>query len=98
MFFEVRRLYDKRLSFPSSDRVPEECGLGGRQMLATVEVNNALGVHPVHIQHHTIRLYLNCRCDGVEHQRWRSDWNAVFSVSYTHLRAHETPEHLVCRL
>src|SRR5678816_229795 len=22
----------------------------------------------------------------------------VFSVSYTHLRAHETPEHLVCRL
>src|SRR5678815_2458653 len=22
----------------------------------------------------------------------------IFSVSYTHLRAHETPEHLVCRL
>src|SRR5678816_440930 len=24
--------------------------------------------------------------------------NAVYPVSYTHLRAHETPEHLVCRL
>src|SRR5678815_1687310 len=24
--------------------------------------------------------------------------NRVVSVSYTHLRAHETPEHLVCRL
>ena len=23
---------------------------------------------------------------------------ALISVSYTHLRAHETPEHLVCRL
>src|SRR5674536_391265 len=22
----------------------------------------------------------------------------IFAVSYTHLRAHETPEHLVCRL
>eukprot|EP00658_Telonema_sp_P-2_P036198 TRINITY_DN26232_c0_g1_i1.p1 TRINITY_DN26232_c0_g1~~TRINITY_DN26232_c0_g1_i1.p1 ORF type:complete len:179 (+),score=30.12 TRINITY_DN26232_c0_g1_i1:488-1024(+) len=28
-----------------------------------------------------------------------SDWNlASMAVSYTHLRAHETPEHLVCRL
>ena len=25
-------------------------------------------------------------------------WTAVDAVSYTHLRAHETPEHLVCRL
>src|SRR5678815_3755926 len=25
-------------------------------------------------------------------------WNSLPSVSYTHLRAHETPEHLVCRL
>src|SRR5678815_3214157 len=25
-------------------------------------------------------------------------WSGVDSVSYTHLRAHETPEHLVCRL
>ena len=24
--------------------------------------------------------------------------SAIQSVSYTHLRAHETPEHLVCRL
>src|SRR5678816_4710730 len=26
------------------------------------------------------------------------DVNVIESVSYTHLRAHETPEHLVCRL
>ena len=26
------------------------------------------------------------------------DLNTMVSVSYTHLRAHETPEHLVCRL
>src|SRR5665254_20090 len=25
-------------------------------------------------------------------------WSAAATVSYTHLRAHETPEHLVCRL
>src|SRR5678815_1066345 len=28
----------------------------------------------------------------------RPDPNTVPAVSYTHLRAHETPEHLVCRL
>src|SRR5678816_646584 len=30
-------------------------------------------------------------CDRTRHIRWAT-------VSYTHLRAHETPEHLVCRL
>ena len=25
-------------------------------------------------------------------------WDRIVPVSYTHLRAHETPEHLVCRL
>src|SRR5678816_4050137 len=36
---------------------------------------------------------------------WADRWNeagvmvsGLVSVSYTHLRAHETPEHLVCRL
>ena len=27
-----------------------------------------------------------------------SDFEITAPVSYTHLRAHETPEHLVCRL
>src|SRR5678816_2935357 len=31
-----------------------------------------------------------------KHQPFR--WTTVIAVSYTHLRAHETPEHLVCRL
>src|SRR5678815_4565196 len=32
--------------------------------------------------------------------RWKADRAGVFvyPVSYTHLRDHETPEHLVCRL
>src|SRR5678816_3363382 len=29
---------------------------------------------------------------------WRTPRNSAEAVSYTHLRAHETPEHLVCRL
>src|SRR5678816_965178 len=28
----------------------------------------------------------------------RSEGSGPWAVSYTHLRAHETPEHLVCRL
>ena len=28
----------------------------------------------------------------------KNPYNKKFPVSYTHLRAHETPEHLVCRL
>src|SRR5678815_5649607 len=28
----------------------------------------------------------------------RDEEDSLFPVSYTHLRAHETPEHLVCRL
>ena len=41
------------------------------------------------------------RTDVLEHS---ADWTDVYTiareaaVSYTHLRAHETPEHLVCRL
>src|SRR5678816_4476764 len=33
--------------------------------------------------------------EGIESSGYRLDRKAV---SYTHLRAHETPEHLVCRL
>src|SRR5678815_1929460 len=29
---------------------------------------------------------------------FRQRWRTSITVSYTHLRAHETPEHLVCRL
>eukprot|EP00658_Telonema_sp_P-2_P073419 TRINITY_DN62485_c0_g1_i3.p1 TRINITY_DN62485_c0_g1~~TRINITY_DN62485_c0_g1_i3.p1 ORF type:complete len:105 (-),score=2.36 TRINITY_DN62485_c0_g1_i3:82-396(-) len=32
------------------------------------------------------------------HTRNRRPYSALIPVSYTHLRAHETPEHLVCRL
>src|SRR5678815_2530184 len=31
-------------------------------------------------------------------QRVNHSLRSIISVSYTHLRAHETPEHLVCRL
>src|SRR5674536_141301 len=36
---------------------------------------------------------------GLAECYWAHDWDAVpAAVSYTHLRAHETPEHLVCRI
>src|SRR5678816_4721664 len=31
-------------------------------------------------------------------EKWANSSNVGMPVSYTHLRAHETPEHLVCRL
>src|SRR5674536_386596 len=46
-------------------------------------------------------------CPWMGNRRWHgrarrrghhSRWNGLRPVSYTHLRAHETPEHLVCRL
>ena len=36
--------------------------------------------------------------DAFEAQGVRKVWLTPHAVSYTHLRAHETPEHLVCRL
>src|SRR5665647_3400498 len=37
----------------------------------------------------------NCNCTPEEN---RSFWEGLKSVSYTHLRAHETDSYLVCRL
>ena len=36
------------------------------------------------------------RIDADKH--WGQKVGGIMAVSYTHLRAHETPEHLVCRL
>src|SRR5674536_384958 len=35
---------------------------------------------------------------GTRATAWPRGWAPIVPVSYTHLRAHETPEHLVCRL
>src|SRR5678815_3007556 len=35
---------------------------------------------------------------GTQRREWLEGRDAMTPVSYTHLRAHETPEHLVCRL
>eukprot|EP00658_Telonema_sp_P-2_P041395 TRINITY_DN29602_c0_g1_i1.p2 TRINITY_DN29602_c0_g1~~TRINITY_DN29602_c0_g1_i1.p2 ORF type:complete len:110 (-),score=16.33 TRINITY_DN29602_c0_g1_i1:5-334(-) len=35
---------------------------------------------------------------GFRGSRKSTPYSALIPVSYTHLRAHETPEHLVCRL
>src|SRR5678816_4008428 len=37
-------------------------------------------------------------CDGLGVSEFFDPTRVVVPVSYTHLRAHETPEHLVCRL
>src|SRR5674536_2540 len=39
-----------------------------------------------------------CGMDRQTLRDWVHRYNATGLVSYTHLRAHETPEHLVCRL
>src|SRR5678816_1363829 len=55
------------------------------------------------------RCFQLMECDDVTLlQRWVATWSHLIefeivpvvagTVSYTHLRAHETPEHLVCRL
>eukprot|EP00658_Telonema_sp_P-2_P053894 TRINITY_DN4264_c0_g1_i3.p2 TRINITY_DN4264_c0_g1~~TRINITY_DN4264_c0_g1_i3.p2 ORF type:complete len:139 (-),score=41.29 TRINITY_DN4264_c0_g1_i3:52-468(-) len=52
---------------------------------------------------HMDQIFKTVTADSHGDVRYR-DWIANFSrsmptpVSYTHLRAHETPEHLVCRL
>src|SRR5678815_3684532 len=38
------------------------------------------------------------QCPRCNHKYLFSHWKIKRPVSYTHLRAHETPEHLVCRL
>src|SRR5678815_4089039 len=38
------------------------------------------------------------RVQSMKTDAWPLDWHMYSTVSYTHLRAHETPEHLVCRL
>eukprot|EP00658_Telonema_sp_P-2_P028449 TRINITY_DN21796_c0_g1_i2.p1 TRINITY_DN21796_c0_g1~~TRINITY_DN21796_c0_g1_i2.p1 ORF type:complete len:103 (-),score=17.25 TRINITY_DN21796_c0_g1_i2:37-345(-) len=48
-----------------------------------------------------IGLFAWCqRCSHGGHEKCIADWyeDGNMPVSYTHLRAHETPEHLVCRL
>ena len=46
-------------------------------------------VNPHEGREQAVRLYFAVR-DGIRYD--------PYPVSYTHLRAHETPEHLVCRL
>eukprot|EP00658_Telonema_sp_P-2_P017087 TRINITY_DN16619_c0_g1_i4.p1 TRINITY_DN16619_c0_g1~~TRINITY_DN16619_c0_g1_i4.p1 ORF type:complete len:260 (+),score=59.32 TRINITY_DN16619_c0_g1_i4:179-958(+) len=47
--------------------------------------------------------FVGCGYDGLEcweteFEALLNEWGCTVPVSYTHLRAHETPEHLVCRL
>eukprot|EP00658_Telonema_sp_P-2_P022572 TRINITY_DN19020_c0_g1_i1.p1 TRINITY_DN19020_c0_g1~~TRINITY_DN19020_c0_g1_i1.p1 ORF type:complete len:107 (+),score=27.57 TRINITY_DN19020_c0_g1_i1:36-356(+) len=47
------------------------------------------------------RLLVECGPWNSWHRHFRlvcKEWSELKPVSYTHLRAHETPEHLVCRL
>eukprot|EP00658_Telonema_sp_P-2_P061475 TRINITY_DN5017_c0_g1_i1.p1 TRINITY_DN5017_c0_g1~~TRINITY_DN5017_c0_g1_i1.p1 ORF type:complete len:119 (+),score=1.69 TRINITY_DN5017_c0_g1_i1:253-609(+) len=42
--------------------------------------------------------FIASRCQGIHQMLLICPYSALIPVSYTHLRAHETPEHLVCRL
>eukprot|EP00658_Telonema_sp_P-2_P060743 TRINITY_DN49575_c0_g1_i1.p2 TRINITY_DN49575_c0_g1~~TRINITY_DN49575_c0_g1_i1.p2 ORF type:complete len:110 (+),score=24.07 TRINITY_DN49575_c0_g1_i1:246-575(+) len=45
-----------------------------------------------------VPAYGGPRTDTVFQKQNVTSWGGSMAVSYTHLRAHETPEHLVCRL
>eukprot|EP00658_Telonema_sp_P-2_P044931 TRINITY_DN32839_c0_g1_i1.p1 TRINITY_DN32839_c0_g1~~TRINITY_DN32839_c0_g1_i1.p1 ORF type:complete len:160 (-),score=35.68 TRINITY_DN32839_c0_g1_i1:28-507(-) len=47
----------------------------------------------------TAHGYIYKRRDAIRQKKMHGyHWKGAETVSYTHLRAHETPEHLVCRL
>ena len=54
-----------------------------------IEIRKEFEVHKV-IQTHFLQCFTSTK--------YKSDLQCITSVSYTHLRAHETSLHLVCRL
>eukprot|EP00658_Telonema_sp_P-2_P037356 TRINITY_DN2686_c0_g1_i3.p1 TRINITY_DN2686_c0_g1~~TRINITY_DN2686_c0_g1_i3.p1 ORF type:complete len:102 (-),score=11.02 TRINITY_DN2686_c0_g1_i3:28-333(-) len=63
--------------------------------------------HDCTCPHNKVQKRTRLFCDSVHDRRhvvveadsrWFIDAFIAVPVSYTHLRAHETPEHLVCRL
>eukprot|EP00658_Telonema_sp_P-2_P005235 TRINITY_DN11962_c0_g1_i1.p1 TRINITY_DN11962_c0_g1~~TRINITY_DN11962_c0_g1_i1.p1 ORF type:complete len:112 (-),score=25.69 TRINITY_DN11962_c0_g1_i1:94-429(-) len=89
-YIEERLLLILSLSFPTL--LNWWCGGGGRVVYLVVPP--PLGLHSY--THHNVGTTI-ISCSRVA--AWKSLFPFNFiSVSYTHLRAHETPEHLVCRL
>src|SRR5678816_1985335 len=78
----------------------------GKQEIDCLMANNALGVIDNIYKENMYHVKYCSVCEYVQHTALRTcvscnaDLNVKYirSVSYTHLRAHETPEHLVCRL
>src|SRR5678815_2963225 len=68
---------------------PLAAGVG--TILATVAARMVIGGTPPMAECHWLR-WTGIPCPGCGGTR------CLAAVSYTHLRAHETPEHLVCRL
>src|SRR5678815_3118173 len=66
-------------------------GLGGDALQVNAQMNNGLGDLRAYSADDAVRTHQPYRSNGLQ-QMLRHP------VSYTHLRAHETPEHLVCRL
>src|SRR5678815_3643010 len=71
-----------------------------------VSINTAAVRHPEFVQEAAQRFGSQCIVVAIDAKRIGNHWdvfthggrNPTGTVSYTHLRAHETPEHLVCRL
>ena len=77
MIFEVCGFGDQRIAFPVSDGVSKKGRLGGRRVLAAVEVDGAFGVHPIDLHDDAVLLNGDHVGHGVEHQSRRADRNAV---------------------
>src|SRR5674536_289826 len=63
--------------------------------------DRALGDREIHVVEHAViakRLADSAGGDRGRGRATRHLFLGLSAVSYTHLRAHETPEHLVCRL
>src|SRR5678816_743 len=73
----------------SGDDCSANEAIGGPRTASAIRSQNARG---------DLRFGMVASVDAIEHHVNHDAGDGNVPVSYTHLRAHETPEHLVCRL
>src|SRR5678816_4045120 len=66
-------------------------------IIVSVEAAQSPPIDPIKVPERTHRAGWSCWRESIKIKRYKVVVRFT-TVSYTHLRAHETPEHLVCRL
>src|SRR5674536_100741 len=87
----------RRLGSAHDARCPILPALGARRAAAGIQAASGCAQRGVG-DHDGRRLLDQSRYDGGSPAPGQPARGVIVPVSYTHLRAHETPEHLVCRL